>query len=98
NGASISSVELQIAKASDLSVVYFDQPLGVVKTASVPMSSYDAKVRYRWRNDYRAGGSDGWSAWSPYADAPGTGSAPPPPPPPPPPDDDPGGRPRRESL
>lgn len=74
NGVDITNVRIQIRKASDTSVIWNDLMLGVMTSKSFPQSSYDCKVRYAWRNNFRGGGSDGWSDWSLESDAFGTGS------------------------
>lgn len=77
-GYSTNNCQVEISKASDGSIIRSPQ-IGFVTYWTTPMAAFDCKIRYRWRNSYRAGPptlpeDDGWSAWSPYADAYGLGS------------------------
>jgi hypothetical protein len=70
-GADLTDLQIQIRKVSDSTDVY-NLTLGVTTMSQFPQTTYDCTARYRWRNSYRGGGSDGWSAWSPTQDANGS--------------------------
>jgi hypothetical protein len=73
-GYSVYAGELEVRKASDDTLLR-TIPFGNEVTLYVPMYDFDCKARYRRRNRYRESGSDGWSAWSPYANAYGLSSS-----------------------
>jgi hypothetical protein len=78
NATQLTNVQIRARRTSDHSQVWSDVTLGVVTNQVIEKASFDCDVDYRWRNNYRGSGSDGWSAWSGTSSAPGTGSAPPP--------------------
>lgn len=63
-GFSLIDSEVQVRKASDDSVLII-RPNGRTNNIVVSQFPFDCKIRYRWRNQYRESGSDGWSSWSP---------------------------------
>lgn len=73
--------------------IFLQKDMGPTLIHTMPQHTDDFFLEYRWQNEYRDGGSDGWSQWSTGDVAFGSGStagtpdAPPPPPavdPPPP--------------
>jgi hypothetical protein len=73
-GFSLVDSEVQVRRTSDLSVL-LTRPNGRTNNIVITQYAFDCKIRYRWRNQYRESGSDGWSSWSPDANAFGIGSA-----------------------
>lgn len=71
---SLIDSEVRVRKTSDLSVQLV-RPNGRANNIVIAQLPSDCKIDYRQRNQYRESGSDGWSAWSPAADAYGIGSA-----------------------
>jgi hypothetical protein len=67
-GYSVYAGEVEVQRASN-NVLLRTIPFRTEVVIYVPCWAFDCKLRYRRRNQYRLGGSDGWSAWSPWADA-----------------------------
>jgi hypothetical protein len=80
HGATVTDGEIRLRRAGTLEAV--GQPWTIPSGPShhVPQPAFDVEVSYRWRNQFRGGGSEGWSAWSPDAPGAGAGSASQPPP------------------
>lgn len=80
-----------IANGDFMMPIMVQKQLGKVLSWQYPQEVDDYYFNYRWKNDYRANGSDGWSAWSQELTSAAAGSSNPTPPsaPTPPPAADP---------
>ncbi len=64
NGFSADIAEVRVRKTGDDSVLRYVDIGNTVISPPILAPVDNSKVDYRWRNKYRLGGSDGWSAWS----------------------------------
>jgi hypothetical protein len=79
HGATVTDGEIRLRRAGTLALVStWTIPSG--PSHRIPQPAFDVEVSYRWRNQFRGGGSEGWSAWSPDSPGAGAGSAAQPPP------------------
>lgn len=79
NSFSLTEWQIQIVRLNNGNIK-FDQKINLATTSVFRFTppndgaGYTPVARIRWRNMYREGGSDGWSAWSYYVELPkGTG-------------------------
>ena len=68
-GYSTYAGEAQVRRKSNGAVLRESIPFGLTAHIYVDCKAFDCEIRYRWRNQFRGGGSDGWSGWSPWANA-----------------------------
>jgi hypothetical protein len=73
--ATVKYGEIRVEKASDASV-FEVWGLSVSKQERIPQKAFPCKISYRWWNQSGedAGNGEGWSDWSPQADAPEEGN------------------------
>lgn len=70
--SSPQSLEIRVRTTSNVLVRNVPGNIGGVNTIGQTIA--DANIDYRWRNQYRGNGSDGWSQYSPITVAAGSGN------------------------